>query len=221
MRLALIAALIACTPATAAAPSAWRSLSNGRDFAGWSGFKGAPVPTKWRVQDGAFTLGRDGTGGDLVTADSFGDFELELEWKISAGGNSGILYFVRELADTDQTYLTGPEMQVLDDARHADGKLPSHRAGALYDLIVPASAAARPVGQWNKVRILSRDGRIEHWLNGKRVVATRYGDPAWNRRVAESKFAAMPHFAREPRGKIALQDHGDAVWYRNIRIRTF
>jgi hypothetical protein len=112
-------------------------------------------------------------------------------------------------------------MQVLDDARHSDGKLPSHRAGALYDLIVPTTAAAKPVGEWNKVRIVSRDGRIEHWLNGKKVISTRYGDAAWDKLVAGSKFAAMPHFAKEPRGKIALQDHGDPVWYRNIRIRTF
>ena len=119
------------------------------------------------------------------------------------------------------TYSTGLEMQVLDDARHADGKLASHRAGALYDLIAPAKAAAKPVGAWNRVRILVRKGNIEQWLNGTRVVMTRFGDKRWRARVAGSKFKAMPYFAKVPRGRIALQDHGDRVWFRDIRIRTF
>jgi hypothetical protein len=220
MRLAILLMLLTCAPA-AAGTSGWRPLFNGTDLSGWRGYKGAPAPTKWRVENGAITLGAEGRDGDIVTADEFENFELQLEWKISEGGNSGIIYFVREVEGAEQTYSTGPEMQVLDDARHPDGKLPSHRAGALYDLLPASKAAAAPVGTWNKVRIISRNGRIEHWLNGRKVVATRYGDEGWRRLVAGSKFKAMPHFAKLPRGRIALQDHGDRVWYRNIRIRTY
>jgi hypothetical protein len=221
MRILIAAAMLACASAAYAGPSTWRPLFNGTDFAGWRGYKGAPVPTRWRVESGAIALGTEGGEGDLVTSEEFGDFELELEWKVSEGGNSGIIYFVQEADAAPYTWSTGLEMQVLDDARHADGKLLSHRAGALYDLIAPAEAAARPVGTWNRVRIVVRGGRIEHWLNGTRVVTTQYGDEAWRTRIAGSKFKTMPLFAKVPRGRIALQDHGDRVWYRNIRIRTF
>jgi hypothetical protein len=221
MRILVAAALLASATVALAGPAKWRPLFNGADFTGWRGFKGAPVPTRWRVEKGEIALGTQGDAGDLVTAEEFGDFELELEWKVSEGGNSGIFYFVQEADAAPYTWSTGLEMQVLDDARHADGKLPSHRAGALYDLIAPAKAAAGPVGTWNRVRIVVRGGRIEHWLNGVRIVATRYGDARWRGLVAESKFKAMPDFAKVPRGRIALQDHGDPVWFRNIRIRTF
>jgi len=224
-----VAILLLCATASCASSDAapWstsattRPLFNGTDFTGWRGYKGAPVPTRWRIADGAVVLGSEGTRGDLVTTEQFGDFELQLEWKISEGGNSGIFYFVQEIESAPQTYSTGAEMQVLDDPKHSDGKLPSHRAGALYDLIPASEPAAKPIGEWNAVRIVVRKGRIEHWLNGKRVVATTYGDAAWRALVAGSKFKAMPDFAKVPRGHIALQDHGDRVWYRNIRIRTF
>lgn len=221
MMLVVAGALASAYPSAEAAGSGFRPLFNGTDLTGWRGYKGTPLPTKWRVEDGAIVLGAEGTGGDLVTADEFSDFELQLEWKISEGGNSGIIYFVNELPTARATYSTGPEMQVLDDAKHSDGKLPSHRAGALYDLIPASVAAAKPVGEWNKVRIVARGGRIEHWLNGRKIVATTYGDDAWRAMVAKSKFKAMPDFAKVPRGRIALQDHGDRVWYRAIRIKTF
>lgn len=227
MRFAVLASLVVVTacapqaPVASASKADWRPLFNGTDFTGWRGYKGAPVATRWRVQDRAIVLGSEGSGGDLVSSEEFGDFELELEWKISEGGNSGIMYFVQETDAARFTFSTGPEMQVLDDARHPDGKLPSHRAGALYDLMVPSEAAAKPVGEWNAVRIVVRNGRVEHWLNGRRIIATTYGDDAWRAMVAGSKFKSMPEFAKVPRGHIALQDHGDIVAYRNIRIRTF
>jgi len=220
----LLTATAACAPTVSQAPSsasAMRPLFNGSDFTGWRGYKSATVPTRWRVENGVMALGTEGARGDIITTEEFRDFELELDWKISEGGNSGIFYFVQEAEGAPNTFSTGPEMQVLDDARHPDGKLPSHRAGALYDLIPASEAAAKPVGEWNAVRIVVRDGRIEHWLNGRRVVATTYGDDAWRAMVAGSKFKTMPDFAKVPRGRIALQDHGDRVWYRNIRIRSF
>ena len=221
MRMLILAAMLAFTSAAVAGSSQWRPLFNGTDFTGWRGYKGAPVLTRWHVENGVIALGTEGSQGDLVTTEEFGDFELELEWKVSEGGNSGIFYFVQEPDGAPYTYSTGLEMQVLDDARHSDGKLASHRAGALYDLIAPAKAAARPVGAWNRVRIVVHKGNIEQWLNGTRVVTTRFGDERWRARVAGSKFKAMPYFAKVPRGRIALQDHGDRVWFRDIRIRTF
>jgi hypothetical protein len=221
MRFLILAAMLFTATQASASPSEWRRLFNGTDFTGWRGFKGAAVPSRWHVENGTIALGTEGGEGDLVTAEAFGDFELEIDWKISEGGNSGIFYFVQEPAEAPYTWSTGLEMQVLDDARHADGKLPSHRAGSLYDLIAPAKPMAKPVGQWNKVRIVVRGGKIEHWLNGVRIVSTTYGDAPWQALVAGSKFKAMPFFAKVPRGHIALQDHGNRVWFRNIRIRTF
>lgn len=214
----LIVAALAAAPIQAA-PGGWQSLFNGTDVTGWRGFKGAAVPSRWRVDDRALTLDDEGGHGDLVSVDTYGDFELELDWKIAPGGNSGIFYFVQEPADAPQTYSTGAEYQLLDDARHADGKLPSHRAGALYDLIPPSAPAANPPGRWNRARVIVRRGKIEHWLNGRKVMATTYGDSAWRAMVAGSKFRTMPGFAATPRGHIALQDHGDRVWFRAIRIR--
>lgn len=195
----------------------WKLLFNGEDFTGWHFYRGAGVSAPWSIEDGAITV--SGPGKDIVTSDEYGDFELSVDWKISPGGNSGIIYLVKEDEAAPQTYNTGPEMQVLDDARHADGKLPSHRAGALYDLVAPKVAAAKPVGEWNTARIRVAHGRIEHWLNGKKVVDAPYGDDAWRNMVAGSKFRTMPLFGKAMSGHIALQDHGDRVWYRNIKIR--
>jgi hypothetical protein len=209
-------------PMTSAADmqDGWRSLFNGRDLTGWRGYKKASASTKWRVEDGALTLEAGGGAGDIVSQEEFGEFELSLDWKISEGGNSGIIYLVKEADGASQTYNTGLEMQVLDNDRHPDGKLASHRAGALYDLEAPSAPMVRPVGEWNSARILVHNGRVEHWLNGVKVVDTSYGDEAWRTKVAGSKFASMPLFGTFSRGHIALQDHSDQVWYRNIRIRT-
>ncbi|ESQ91261.1 hypothetical protein ABAC460_06765 [Asticcacaulis sp. AC460] len=202
---------------TAAEKSAgWKLLFNGTDTTGWRKFKGGTPG--WVIEDGALALKAAG-GGDIVTEEEFGAFELVYDWKISPNGNSGVMYFVREVPDTDRPYQTGPEMQVLDNAGHSDGKIPSHTAGALYDLIVPPSDASKPVGEWNSARVLFNNNHIEHWLNGVKTADTSYGDDAWKAMVAKSKFAAMPHFAEVATGRICLQDHGDPVWYRNIKIR--
>jgi hypothetical protein len=195
--------------------SGWRSLFDGRTTAGWRGYKRADMPRGWQVVDGALT--RVERAGDIVTADEFGDFELALEWKISPGGNSGIMYRVTE--DADATYETGPEMQVLDDARHPDGQSPLTSAGALYGLYPAPRGVVRPAGEWNAARIVVRGNHVEHWLNGVKTVDAEIGSDDWNRRVADSKFSQWPGFAKASRGHIALQDHGDWVAYRNIRVR--
>ena len=202
----------------------WIELFNGRDLSGWRSYnEDAPNPA-WIVEDGAIVLdvdesATDMTGGDLITAQQFEDFELQLEWKLSEGGNSGIFYRVREMPEQDVAYLTGIEMQVLDDDRHPDGGNPKTSAGACYGLYPPTVDAARPIGEWNAVRLVVRDGHAEHWLNGQKIVEYTVGSDDWNERVANSKFADWEHFAKSAKGHIGLQDHTDRVWFRNIRIR--
>lgn len=196
----------------------WRLLFNGSDLAGWRGYKKDAPGAAWVVEDGALALTAGGAG-DIMTAEEFGPFEFSLEWKISPNGNSGIIYLIKEVDGADNTYNTGPEMQVLDNDGHADGKIPSHRAGALYDIETPPDGAVKPVGEWNEARIVFTGSKIEHWLNGQNVSESSYGDDAWKAKVANSKFKTMPLFGTASSGHIALQDHGDRVWYRNIKIR--
>jgi hypothetical protein len=237
-------ALAACNPAatpaadTAAAPTStpapetpmvntltaaeqaegWKLLFNGTDLAGWRGYKKDAPGATWVVEDGVLALTAGGAG-DLMTVEGFGPFELALEWKIAPNGNSGVIYLVKEVDGADNTYNTGPEMQVLDNDGHADGKIPTHRAGALYDIETPPDGAVKPVGEWNEARIVFTGTKIEHWLNGQKVSESSYGDEAWKAKVAASKFKTMPLFGTASSGHIALQDHGDRVWYRNIKIR--
>src|SRR5690606_17556850 len=171
----------------------------------------------WVMEDGALALTMEG-GGDIVTRESYADFELVLEWRVAPCGNSGIFY---RGGDESRDYIweTAIEMQVLDDACHPDREFPSHRAGAVYDLYVPAEDVVRPAGEWNEARILADGPHVEHWLNGVKIAEYEQGSDDWNARVAASKFNAMPGFGTHSAGPIGLQDHGDLVWYRHIRIR--
>ena len=169
----------------------------------------------WAVQDGCLT--RVGPAGDIITDGQFENFELTLEWKVQPGGNSGIFYRVSERGDA--VWSSGPEMQVLDNALHPDGENPMTSAGSNYALHAPTFDATYPAGCFNSARILADGRHIEYWLNGEKQCEFDIGSPAWNALVARSKFASMPMFARFRKGHIALQDHGDWVWYRNIKIR--
>ncbi|MCR4342259.1 MAG: DUF1080 domain-containing protein [Gemmatimonadaceae bacterium] len=195
----------------------WTALFDGSGLDHWRGYHREDLPSGWRVEDSvlAFVPGAD--GGDIVSRDQYGDFELTLEWRISEGGNSGIFY--RAAEQRDNVWETGPEMQVLDNARHVDGRSPLTSAGANYGLYAPAEDVTRPPGEWNEVRIVARGAHVEHWLNGRKLLEYEQGSPEWQERVRQSKFATMPDYGRQLRGYIALQDHGDRVWYRNIRIR--
>ncbi len=197
--------------------SGWQLLFDGKTTAGWRNYNKPGLDSRWHVEKGALTVVEAG-GGDIVTEQQFADFELSCEWKISPGGNSGIFFHVAEGA-YDAVWRTGPEMQVLDDARHPDGRVPSRRAGAAYGLYRPRSAVTKPVGEFNHVRIVVDHGRVEHWLNGHEIVQYELGSKDWKRRVAESKFASTPEYGLIHSGHIALQDHGDRVWFRNIKIR--
>jgi len=205
----------ATMPAPAEKSAGWRTLFDGVTLDGWRSLKSDKPGTGWRVEGGALvTVGK---AGDLVTIDEFGDFELSLEWKISPGGNSGVIYRVG-LAE-NATFRTGPEYQVLDNQKAEDNKLPSHLAGSLYDLVAPPKDVTKPVGEWNAARIVVRGWHVEHWLNGEKVVDADLGTPEGRALIAGSKFKTMPKFATLARGHIALQDHGDVVSYRAIRIR--
>lgn len=201
------------------AAAGWTLLFNGTDLAGWKSYKKDAPGAAWQVQDGTIALTAGGAG-DLMTAAEYGPFDLSYEWKISPGGNSGVIYLIKEMEGADNTYNSGPEMQVLDNDGHADGKTPSHRAGALYDLETPPDGAVKPVGEWNLAEIKFTGAKIEHWLNGVKVSESSYGDDAWKKKVAASKFKQWPMFGTASSGHIALQDHGDQVWYRNIKIKA-
>ncbi|MGB1243276.1 MAG: 3-keto-disaccharide hydrolase, partial [Chitinophagales bacterium] len=158
-------------------------------------------------------------GGDILTNEQYENFELTLEWKIQACGNSGIFYNVVESSEYDAVWRTGPEMQVLDNVCHPDAKYPKHRAGDLYDLISCKYETVKPAGNWNQARIVSKNGKVEYWLNGRKLVSFEMFTPEWEAMIAKSKFKDMPGFGMAKKGYIALQDHGDEVWYRNLKVR--
>ena len=202
----------------------WQKLFDGKTTSGWHSYGKQQAGSSWKVKDGALYLDAKNktkeSGGDLTTNEEFSNFHLKLEWKISKNGNSGIIFFVNEdLSKYPASYQTGPEMQVLDNDGHADGKINKHRAGDLYDLIASSSEPVKPVGEWNKVEIISNKGKLDFVMNGVKIVSTTMWDEQWKKMVAGSKFKTMPGFSMYKSGKISLQDHGDEVWYRNIEIK--
>ena len=195
----------------------WRLLFDGKTTRGWRNFQARTLDRRWRAVNGELTLTAPG-GGDIVTEDEFENFELKFEWKIAPNGNSGVFYNVPE--DNYETiWHVAPEMQLLDDDGHPDGRIPSHRAGANYDLQVPKYTVTNPVGEYNTARIIVDDGHVEHWLNGRKLVAYTLWSDEWEAMVKSSKFAELPNYGRARSGRIAIQDHGDRVWFRNIKIR--
>lgn len=194
----------------------WELLFDGRSLAGWRGYNRSELPDGWVVENG--TLARVGPGGDIITESQYGDFELSLEWKVEAGGNSGVFYRAEE--GHEWIYQSAPEMQILDDAGHRDGGDPLTSAGANYGLHPAPRGVVRAAGQWNEARIVADGDRVEHWLNGVKIVEYELGSRDWEERVAASKFAEWPPYGRARRGHIGLQDHGDPVWFRNVKIRS-
>jgi hypothetical protein len=213
----------------------WKLLFDGRSLAGWHGLGASQIPAAhWTVENGAIkkiasgkvAVQADGqpiAGGDLITDATFRDFELVWEWRMTPAGNSGLKYNVSEELSTampPKNAAKGFEYQMLDDDRHSDGRLPTHRSGALYDLIAPnGKKRLQPVGEWNQSRIVFDGPRGEHWLNGEKVVEFELGSASMNAALAASKYAPIPWFATRRAGHIVLQDHGDEVHVRSIRIR--
>ena len=181
----------------------------------WVGYGKDTWPEGWELSEGV--LHRKASGGDLQTVEEFGDFDLRFGWKIAPGGNSGVMYRVSR--EKGPAYETGPEYQVLDDATHQDGKSPLTSAGSLYALYPPVKNVAKPAGEWNRSRIVVEGNRIRHFLNGEKVVDVEIGSDDWKKQLSASKFATWAKFAKNKRGHVVLQDHGDEAWYRNMRIK--
>lgn len=197
----------------------WRTLFDGTNTDSFRGYRQAEFPAAgWVIEGDALRHVAGAGGGDIVTRDQFGDFELAFEWRVAPKANSGVMYRCTE--DHGASWETGPEMQILDNRGHGDGVKPETSAGACYALYAPASDVTRPAGEWNTARIIARADNVEHWINGERVVAYTLRSEDWNRRLAASKFSTMPDFGTRAAGHIAFQDHGDDVWFRNIRVRT-
>ena len=214
-------------------------IFDGKSFAGWRGYGKSYIPSKWKIEDGCiyFNSKARGEGGDIIFAHQFGpNFEFEMEWKISEGGNSGIFYYGHEVLNKEgglePIYISAPECQVLDNERHPDAKLGkdnNRQAGSLYDMIPAKPQNAKPAGQWNKVRIRVENGTVTHFQNGVQVLQYKMWTPEWTQMLQESKFSEKAWPAAfdllnncggpEHKGFIGMQDHGNDVWFRNIKVK--
>jgi cytochrome c len=204
----------------------WKLLFDGKSFGGWHAYKKDKIGTAWKISDKALYLdasskaeGQKLDAGDLVTDGEFENYELVVDWKIAPCGNSGIIFNVVEDPKYNYVWLTGPEMQVLDNTCHPDAKIDKHRAGNLYDLIESEKMSVKPAGEWNRAKIISNKGHLELWLNDVKQVSTEMFTPEWEAMIKGSKFKTMADFGKARKGHISLQDHGDGVWFRNIKIR--
>lgn len=204
------------TTTTAVTSTPWVNLFDGRTLDGWHNYATPGEPVQgWSIEDGL--LIRSGPGGDLASDKMYQNFELELEWRVPPRGNSGVIY--RVAPEMSATYLSGPEMQILDDAGHRDGRNPLTSAGANYGLHAPLPGLVKPANEWNTARLLVNETHVEHWLNGTRAVTYELGSADWEARRRASKFADTESYGRATRGFVVLQDHGDRVAFRNVRIR--
>lgn len=209
----------------------WKLLFDGKSTEGWRGYLKDSFPTAgWEIEDDAIKVigsgaGEAGGGGDIIFDQEFKDFELTLEWKVSEGGNSGIFYLAEEI-EGEPIYTSAPEMQILDNERHPDarlGKDGNRMAGSLYDLIPAEPQNAKPVGEWNKISIIVYRGTVVHTQNGENIVEYHLWTDDWKTMVKDSKFKDWENFVNaggdDKKGFIGLQDHGDDVWFRNIKIK--
>jgi hypothetical protein len=201
----------------------WRLLFDGTSTDGWRGYRTETVPGSWRVEGGSLLARREPgkSAGDIVTVDQFADFELLLEWKMTTGNNSGVIY--RATEQHDQVWQSGPEYQILDNTTHLDGLNTLASAGACYAVFAPAKDATRPVGQWNQTRILAEGEHVEHWMNGEKLLKYEVGSNRWKAHVKTSKFFptayGQSNWGLAEKGHIGLQDYGGAIEFRNIKIR--
>jgi len=223
----LLLCLVLAAPVHAQTTKAgpWKSLFDGKSMDAWRIYKSEAVPKRceppavtacWDIKDGA--LWKDGNANDMITKEQFGDFELELEWKIGKAGNSGIFY--RGTEAESAIYWSAPEYQLLDNIDGADNKRDDHVAGSMYEFSSPPRDAVKPVGEWNQTRIIAKGNHIEHWLNGIKTAEFEVGGPEWNAKFAASKFTKYPNFGRAPKGHIGIQgNHPGMLSLRNSRSR--
>jgi len=195
----------------------WKLMFDGKTLNGWRGYKTQTASDKWRAINGELVRDGEGEGGDLMTVEQYGDFEMRFEWKISENGNSGVIY---RIAETEPyPWHTGPEYQILHNQGHSDGKSPLTQAGSNFAVNAISKDTTRPVGEWNEGRIVAKGNHVEHWLNGVKVVEYEVGSADWKAHVQASKFGKIPPYGTVKRGYIALQDHGNRVSFRNLKIK--
>lgn len=201
----------------------WVLLFDGTTTEGWRGYRSQSVPDSWRVENGSLLSRREenASTGDLITTEEFGNFELRLEWKMTRGGNSGVIY--RATEEHDSVWQSGPEYQILDNSEHLDGLNPLASAGACYAVFAPARDLTRPIGEWNQTRIVAHGAHVEHWLNGEKLLEYNVNSNEWMAHVKTSKFFLTAYgqgdWGQAESGHIGLQDYGGAIEFRNIKIR--
>jgi len=194
----------------------WRSLFDGTSTSAWRGYKTQSFPAGWHIVDG--TLTKSGPQEDIITRDQFGNFELAFDWKLSTGGNAGVFYHGTE--EYDHIYWSAPEYQLLDDANHPDGKNRLTSAGADYALYPSPAGIVKPANEWNSSMIVVQGARVQHWLNGQKLLEYELWSPDWEAKVKASKFNDYPNYGRAKSGYIGIQgDHDGQLWIRNVRIR--
>src|SRR5690349_1263046 len=205
----------------------WQLLFDGKSLTGWKRFNRDTIGPLWSVKDGAILCNGEGLGegsgshgGSLITTRKFGNFDLILDYKLSPGGNSGVLYHVVEDPKYKFDYETGPELQLLDDAGWKGDLRDAQKAGSNYDMF-PAAASKKinPAGEWNTARIVYYNGNVEHWINGEKVVEFKENSDDYQSRYEKSKWTDYPDWNKSNSGSISLQDHGAPVYFRNIRIK--
>ncbi|WP_339607290.1 DUF1080 domain-containing protein [uncultured Roseivirga sp.] len=204
----------------------WITLFNGQDFSGWEMYGEEPIMPQWEIVDGTIAcnvgLGEENSGFNrsIMTTKDYANFELELEYKISKGGNSGVFYHVVQLEGKGHDYLTGPEFQVLDDEYSRSESQADKMVGSNYSMHAPAETKKpNPFMEWNKIKIVYNNGHVEHWLNGEKILEFEEGSEDWLARKAAGKWAKYEFYAKSKTGRISLQNHGDEVYFRNIRIK--
>jgi len=217
MKKILILALAICAIEASAQKGKWVKIFDGKTTKGWHNWHSTEVKG-WHVMDGV--LMTHGGSGDLVSDKEYENFELEFDFKAAPKGNSGVIYKVIETPEQKASYMSGPEYQIIDDQNYPAKLKDTQKTAANYDLQPPKDfTIVKPAGQWNKGKIIVKDGHVEHWLNGEKVVEYEYGSTDWIAMVAKSKFPEWEYAKPHTKGKIALQDHGDSVSFRNMRIR--
>ncbi|CAN5287029.1 hypothetical protein BH09BAC3_BH09BAC3_37580 [soil metagenome] len=229
--LCLVALAFACEPKKSEVPNqlteaqtkdGWKLLFDGKSLDGWRIFKGKENDT-WEVADGTIhckpVSEASSKRSDLMTTEQYQNFELVFDWKIPTGANSGVIYHVTE--EYDLPYASGPEYQIIDDAGYPGGVEPKNQTASNYDVDVPSeNKKVNPIGEWNTSKIMINNNKVEHWINGEKVVSYEFGTDQWKEKVAGSKWKEFPGYGLSPTGYIDLQDHGHEIWFRNIMIKS-